>query len=230
MKRRSSKSLSHNPSPPTPLPASGARGAGFGIGSKSTRGVAGVDGHRRAALVAEPPVGPVSGGSLRSTPATRRLTALRACARLLGCVLVLGVIQGTACVAAEPAALELVARDPAGHGLLCRSGQKTILIVAGTPEQMGTAHGTLVGKQAKRLVERVLYLVGGADSMRRLSEGPSPTLPSGFWPNATPWPGPQASPFAKGATPTSSRSGFTVAAWPCGVRQPATAPSSTPAC
>ena len=39
--------------------------------SKFERGVAAVDGHRREALVGEPPVGRVSGGSLRSTPATR---------------------------------------------------------------------------------------------------------------------------------------------------------------
>lgn len=104
--------------------------------------------------------------------------------RWLCCVLVLGVLQGRVCLAAGPAAIELVARDPAGHGLLCRTGQKTILVVAGTPEQMGTAHGTLLGKQAKRLVERVLYLVGGADSMQsgvwfldRMAEIERRTLP-----------------------------------------------------
>jgi len=86
--------------------------------------------------------------------------------RLAGCVLMLSVLQSTACLAAGPAAIELVARDPAGCGLLCRTGQKTVLIVAGTPEQMGTAHGTLLRKQSKRLVERVLYLVGGADSIQ----------------------------------------------------------------
>jgi hypothetical protein len=39
------------------------------------------------------------------------------------------------------------------------------LIVSGTPEEMGTAHGALLGKSARKLTERVLYLVGGADSL-----------------------------------------------------------------
>lgn len=61
--------------------------------------------------------------------------------------------------------LELVARDPDGYGLLARSQGKTFLIVSGTPEQMGRAHGALLGEQVKKLVERVVYFVGGADSV-----------------------------------------------------------------
>ena len=57
-----------------------------------------------------------------------------------------GVLQ-----AAEGQAIEVVARDPAGHGLLCKSQRKTILLVAGTPDQMGTAHGTLLGKKMGQL-------------------------------------------------------------------------------
>jgi hypothetical protein len=67
--------------------------------------------------------------------------------------------------AQEPQNPQVVARDPAGHGLLCRVYGKTILIVAGTPEQMGAAHGTLLKEPARKTVERVLYLVGGADSI-----------------------------------------------------------------
>jgi hypothetical protein len=60
-----------------------------------------------------------------------------------------------------------MARDPAGHGLLCfgRASGKTVLIVAGTPEQMGAAHGTLLKAPARKLVDRVLYLVGAGDSI-----------------------------------------------------------------
>lgn len=71
-----------------------------------------------------------------------------------------------ACPAQTTAPIEVLAKDPAGHGLLCTSQGKTILMVAGTPEQMGSAHGTLVGRQVRQLCERVVYLVGGADSLR----------------------------------------------------------------
>ncbi len=81
-----------------------------------------------------------------------------------------GLVGPVALQAAEVRAMEIVARDPAGHGLLCTSQRKTILLVAGTPEEMGTAHGALLGAKARKLVDRVLYLVGGAD-----------TLQSGTW-------------------------------------------------
>ncbi len=85
--------------------------------------------------------------------------------RLVVCTLALCFLQSAICAAAEPA-IELVARDPDGCGLLCRTQGKTILIVAGTPQQMGTAHGRLLGAQARRLVDRVLYLVGAGDSIQ----------------------------------------------------------------
>ena len=62
--------------------------------------------------------------------------------------------------------LKIVARDPAGHGLLCQSQGKTILLVSGTPEQMGTAHGVLLREKALKLMDRVLYVVGGAETIR----------------------------------------------------------------
>ncbi len=67
-------------------------------------------------------------------------------------------------------AISVVARDPAGHGLLCRTQGKTILMVAGTPRQMGAAQGALLREPAQELTERVVYLVGGGD-----------TLNSGTW-------------------------------------------------
>lgn len=62
--------------------------------------------------------------------------------------------------------LQIVGRDPAGHGLLCQFQGKTILLVSGTPEQMGTAHGVLLREKALKLMDRVLYVVGGADTIR----------------------------------------------------------------
>ncbi|HPP53838.1 MAG TPA: C45 family autoproteolytic acyltransferase/hydrolase, partial [Thermoguttaceae bacterium] len=61
---------------------------------------------------------------------------------------------------------ELVAKDPAGHGVLGRLEGKTILIVHGTPAQMGRAHGTLLAEKARILTTRVLYSVGGLDTIQ----------------------------------------------------------------
>ena len=90
----------------------------------------------------------------------RRVTAL-----LLPCGLLLA-LTAAATRAAEPTKIEVVARDPEGHGLLCRLGPKTVLMVQGTPEQMGSAHGRLLGAPVRRLGEHVVYLVGAADSVR----------------------------------------------------------------
>ncbi len=57
---------------------------------------------------------------------------------------------------ADQDALQLVARDPAGHGLLCRCGEKTILMVSGTPKQMGAAHGTLLREPVRKMRQCVL--------------------------------------------------------------------------
>lgn len=59
----------------------------------------------------------------------------------------------------------VIARDPAGHGLLCRSQGKTILMVSGTPAEIGAAHGALLAALARQMTERVLYLVGGRDTI-----------------------------------------------------------------
>ena len=61
--------------------------------------------------------------------------------------------------------MEVVARDPAGHGLLCQSQGKRVLLVEGTPEEMGTAQGRLLREPIGRLTERVVYGVGAADSV-----------------------------------------------------------------
>ena len=58
-----------------------------------------------------------------------------------------------------------IAKDPAGHGILCRSQGKTILMIAGTPAEMGRAQGTLLRDPVRKLCERILYLVGAGDSL-----------------------------------------------------------------
>jgi isopenicillin-N N-acyltransferase like protein len=87
-------------------------------------------------------------------------------------------------------AISVIARDPAGHGLLCRTQGKAILIVAGTPAQMGAAQGTLLREPARRLTERVVYLIGAADTlhshawffdrMAEIERRTTPHIPSRF--------------------------------------------------
>jgi len=85
--------------------------------------------------------------------------------RGLASILILGSILTWTAAAQESPSLRITARDPDGHGLLCRMGPKTVLLVSGTPEQMGAAQGTLLASKVRKLTERVLYLVGGADSV-----------------------------------------------------------------
>ena len=84
----------------------------------------------------------------------------------IGLLSVFVLLSGAPARANEARDLGVVARDPAGHGLLCESQGKTILIVSGTPQQMGTAHGTLLKSQTRRLVDRVIYMMGGVDSIQ----------------------------------------------------------------
>ena len=86
--------------------------------------------------------------------------------------------------AAADHSLEIITRDPEGHGMLCQLEGKSILLVDGTPEEMGRAHGTLLAAKAKMLTERVLYLVGGIDTLQgdkwfldRMAEIERRTLP-----------------------------------------------------
>ena len=80
--------------------------------------------------------------------------------------------------------LKIVRRATNGHGLLCRLEGLPLLLVEGTPAQMGAAHGELLAKQARRLTERVVYMVGGVDTIQgsewfldRMSEIHRRTLP-----------------------------------------------------
>jgi len=98
--------------------------------------------------------------------------------------LLLSLVAVAACPAQSADEFELVARDPAGHGLLARCRGKTLVFLSGTPEQIGRAHGTLLADDARKLTERVLYLVGTADSLQsgiwfldRMAEIERRTLP-----------------------------------------------------
>ncbi|NLS95301.1 MAG: peptidase C45 [Planctomycetaceae bacterium] len=85
---------------------------------------------------------------------------------------------------------ELVARAPNGCGLLGRLEGKRVLIVSGTPEEMGTAHGQLLKDEVKLTMQRVIYLVGAAstvesgkwffDDMAEIERRTSPHLPQRF--------------------------------------------------
>ncbi len=97
--------------------------------------------------------------------------------------------------------LEVVAKDPAGHGLLCRLNNKTILMVSGSPAEMGTAHGTLVegqGPPAPRAralrwsaAPRACTRASGSSiAWPRSTAAPCLTFPRVSSPSATPCPRP----------------------------------------
>jgi hypothetical protein len=76
--------------------------------------------------------------------------------RLL-CLALTGVLSGWA----QPAdQIRITGRDPQGHGLLCEHGGKRILLVAGTPEEMGSAQGRLLKSDIGGLAGGTMYLVG----------------------------------------------------------------------
>lgn len=97
------------------------------------------------------------------------------------------LLTASTAIAAVP---EIVARDPNGCGLLGRLEGKRILIVSGTPEQMGAAHGTLLKDEVRLTMQRVVYLVGGAstaesgtwffDEMAEIERRTTPHLPPRF--------------------------------------------------
>ncbi|MDZ7617930.1 MAG: C45 family peptidase [Patescibacteria group bacterium] len=116
--------------------------------------------------------------TLRQIPFAHRI------ALSVGMALLISLGAARPCGAQLANEFELVARDPAGHGLLTRCRGKKVVFFAGTPEQMGRAHGTLLANDARQLTERVLYFVGAADSLQsgiwfldRMAEIERRTLP-----------------------------------------------------
>lgn len=63
--------------------------------------------------------------------------------------------------------LKVVSRDKDGHGLLCSSQSKTLLLLEGSPQQMGAAHGRLLGPHIGKTMSIYYYLVGGAYSVAK---------------------------------------------------------------
>ena len=103
---------------------------------------------------------------------------------------VLGMLIVLACSLASAAEPEIVARDPSGCGLLGTLDGKRVLIVSGTPEQMGAAHGALLKDEVRVTMQRCVYLVGAAstarsgkwffDEMAEIERRTTPHLPKRF--------------------------------------------------
>jgi hypothetical protein len=81
--------------------------------------------------------------------------------RVLACVVSFGYLTA---VAQE---LKLVTKDPDGHGLLCKADVKRVLIVSGTPEQMGAAHGRLLADLVPQVMPRTMALVGAGLAVQK---------------------------------------------------------------
>jgi hypothetical protein len=56
--------------------------------------------------------------------------------------------------------IRILERDSQGHGLLCEHGGKRILMMAGSPEEMGQAHGRLVPTGVAGIARGSMYVVG----------------------------------------------------------------------
>ncbi len=68
---------------------------------------------------------------------------------------------------AEMPELRITARDSAGHGLLCMAGDKRVLVVEGTPAQMGAAHGRLMADMVPHVTGEIMALVGAAYTVQK---------------------------------------------------------------
>jgi hypothetical protein len=75
------------------------------------------------------------------------------------------VVAGAMTAAAQE--LIVQARDPGGHGMLCKLGNKRVLFVSGTPEQMGAAHGRLLADLVPRVTPRTMALVGAGYTVQK---------------------------------------------------------------
>jgi len=63
--------------------------------------------------------------------------------------------------------LTLVAKDPQGHGALYKVGEKRVLVVGGSPEQMGAAHGRLLADLVPQVMPRTMSLVGAGLAVQK---------------------------------------------------------------
>ncbi len=74
---------------------------------------------------------------------------------------------GFGCLTLAAQEFQIVAKDAEGHGLLCKVGQKRMLIVSGTPEQMGGAHGRLLADLVPQVTPRTMALVGAGLAVQK---------------------------------------------------------------
>jgi|GEM_PF-4043649 len=67
----------------------------------------------------------------------------------------------------DPVVLQVVSKDKNGHGILCKHQGKQVLIVEGTPEEMGAAQGALLKNQIFKLVSKIMYASGTSASLSK---------------------------------------------------------------
>ena len=79
---------------------------------------------------------------------------------------VAAVVIGCSSARAQEA-LQVVARDPDGQGLLGQVNGKRVLIVSGTSEQMGRAHGRLLAELVPNVMPRTMALVGAGLAVQK---------------------------------------------------------------
>ncbi len=82
-------------------------------------------------------------------------------------LLILTVLFAWGPLGAQMPELKIVARDSGGHGMLCTAGSKRVLIVAGTPAQMGAAHGRLMAGEIPKVMPQTMALVGAAYTVQK---------------------------------------------------------------
>ena len=70
-------------------------------------------------------------------------------------------------LSAQMPELTIVKRDSDGHGMLCMVGKKRVLVVEGTPQQMGTAHGRLMSDQVPHVSPQTMSLVGAGYTIQK---------------------------------------------------------------
>ena len=75
-------------------------------------------------------------------------------------VLLLLLVLGWGCLTLPAQDMRLVKQDAEGHGALYELGSKRVLIIDGTPEQMGSAHGRLLADLIPHVMPRTMALVG----------------------------------------------------------------------
>ncbi|MBN2449682.1 MAG: peptidase C45 [Lentisphaeria bacterium] len=100
------------------------------------------------------------------------------------------VLTSVGALGQAPDQIRIAARDTGGRGLLCESGGKRILMLSGSPEEMGAAHGRLLAGDVRAVAQGVMYVVGAGysaskgdwffDRMAEIEERTRPHTPERF--------------------------------------------------